>query len=194
MQRLEEIQCIARKATEHYLKKLPWASSHVSDMMQEAVIAVMGADGFNPDAGTPWEAYAMCAALKAVKRYLHYNRAAVVSPRPERGGKPLEMISLTPNGSGDAYDRLVYTLASPSALPSDLIDHARTQARVRAIVRRLDDSKGKLATRVLLDEKTPAEVRKKGMRMKVVRYAVKNTTRRAGRDHALLSLARELYT
>lgn len=201
MQRLEDIQRIARGAVTHFLKKLHWAETHVADLMQEAVIAILSAEELYDAAKGPWEKYAMGAACKAVQRYLQRNRTVVVSPRPGRGD-PVVVLNHSVEGlysdNGSSRERLAVrlwnNLTSPSALPPEQLDAARLKTRVRAVLRRLDDSKGKLAVKVLLDEKAPAEVRKKGMRMKVVRYAVKNTTRRAGRSVALQSLAAELLS
>lgn len=188
MQRLEEIQQVAHAATKHALKKLPRRlTQHAPDMVQEAVIALLKAEPkYDPSQG-PFARFGFHVALHAALRHLNTFRAVVVGPRPDRGGVPRD---------DDPIDaiamKLIRTASPPTLLPDDAVDRARVALRIRAAIRRLDDSRGKQGARVLLDDRAPMEVRRKGQRMKEVRYAVKNTTRRAQRSTTLRALWQEI--
>lgn len=188
MKRLEEIQEIAHRATMHHVRRMPhWLQQHAPDMIQEAIIALLkAAPKYDPRLGS-FQRFGFGICTNAALRHLNKFRSVVVGPRLDRGGSPLEDAALH-----DAPGRVAMSLEDPAALPSERLDAARFQARLRLILRRLDDSRGKLGVRVLLDAKAPSEVRKPGQPMREVRYAVKNTVRRAERSLAVAALWEEM--
>jgi DNA-directed RNA polymerase specialized sigma24 family protein len=186
MQRLEEIQLVAQQVAAYYVRTLPWASSHVADLVQEATLAVLQAAERYDSALGDFHAYAYQAGVRGARRYLQRFRAAVPAPRPERGGVAHDSVAID-----DVAAKLATLFTSPSALPDVQLDAVRVAHRVRLALRRLDGSVRKQGLRVLLDGKSPADVRRKGQPMKQVRYAVKNLSRRAQRSTALRTLWQE---
>ena len=178
---LEETQRIAKRVAQHFVQKVPWAAAHAADLMQEAIIAVLGAQQTYKPEGSSWPVYAEAAASYAVRGYLHRNASCA----PRRSAS----LGWNPHGTCD-IDEL--QIESPSALPSALLDEARLQRRLGAILRRLDDSFGALGVQVKIGGKKPAEVRaEQQCPMEEVRHAVALLQRRAERSPAVRVLAKD---
>jgi len=184
---IEEMQEWASSVCEYYFRRLPWASNWASDMMQEALLAMMTSQKtFNPKHGV-FRAYAIGAAANAVRRFLWRNRTVVVPTRVERGGHPLDVLSL----HGEAKDA-VRRLLDNNQLPCEQLNQRRVSDLVRTELYRLDKTPRKVGVELVLRERSPAEiVAETKMPVKKVYYAYHDLHRKASRSKKLRALFQE---
>lgn len=149
MPNLEEIQRVAAKVAQHYVRRLPpWVKAHIPDMIQEAVIAQLDASSrFVPTLGT-WDAFATRAASWSIRHYLWKHRAVVAPPRGEMRS-PAQVLRME-----GAVRKQVEAEVSPEPSPAALLDQERLRTRVREALLRLDESKNKIGVEAILTEYT----------------------------------------
>lgn len=178
-----EIQRIAAAASGYYVRRLSWASTHGSDMQQEAILALLNAhQTFDPTKGK-WPVYALAAARQAIRVYLWKFRSSVVPQRKERGGRPIEVLP----------EAAALVVPAPLVPASDLLDAKRITQRVNAVLKRLDYNRGKIGMKVLLDVATPAVLSKKYKIPPTRVYAAReHLMRRARRSPAMKNLYKEV--
>lgn len=172
---LDSIQRIAALEVRVFVHRAAWAAGHASDMQQEAIIALLSAQGSYSPAKGSWHAFASTTARYAIARYLKRarvtNRAVVMHP-------------LT--------DEHCSTHAAVAPLPDAQLDSARLDAKLRQLLASLDRSKKKVGLAVALGE-SPRQVSKRTkVPVEAVYYARAQMMRRAALHPPLKALWKEL--
>ena len=202
--RLEETQRVVQEVVRVWMRPhTSWARPMLPDILQEATLAVLQAERTFDERRGAWAPFAQGAAYRALKRYAWRNRGPLVPPRPERGGRPVGVVSfLNMRRGGDATGRerevssAVLEALEREHGPVDMeADFHRLQAleRVVELLRKLDTSKRKMGFAVLVGEDTPAEAaRRARVPVHEAYYARKNLTRRIAQSDELRALHQEL--
>ncbi len=185
-ERLYETQRVVGEVARKWVRGRPWAMPMLSDVLQEATLAVLQAEkSYNPARGE-WAAFAAGAALMALRRYVWRNRGPVAPPRPERGGVPAVFV----RGELAIEDALGHAPA-----PDAELHRQRALEKVASVLRVLDTSRRKLGFAVMVGEEEPADVaRRARVPVQDAYYARKNLTRRAAQSDELRALHQELDT
>jgi hypothetical protein len=185
-ERLIETQRVVGEVARKWVRGRPWALHLLSDVLQEATLAVLQAEKlFNPARGD-WASYAAGAALLALRRFVWRNRGPIAPPRPERGGVRAIFVR----------GELAIEEALGHAPPHDLEVHRRRALeQVAGVLKALDTSKRKLGFAVVVKEEEPAVVaRRARVPVRAAYYARKTLTRRAAQSDELRALHQELDT
>ncbi len=174
----EELLKIATIAARRYARRVWWAKEE--DMRQEALVAVLKArETFDPTHGAPFGAYALRAAMLAIRPYLWKNS----SPVSESWHKLPTLRGVHRAPLTDAKDVLAST-----ACPEAQLEHATWHEAVRDRLLALDPSRG-LGLAVLLERQKPEAVAQQhNVSLAEVRRAVARLRTAVRNDYSLWKL------
>jgi RNA polymerase sigma factor (sigma-70 family) len=171
---LDSIQRTAAQEVHRLVKSYPWIASHVADMQQEAIIALLGTRAQLDPAKGAWDALAAVTARRAVVKYLKQARV----------WKAHLMEQLKSDHS---------QVASSERAAEEQLDRLRITQKVRRLLHRLDYTPQKVGVASALKEYPTSEIaRRAGVPVMAVYRARKNVLRNAETYVPLRNLWEEL--